>query len=94
MGIKKFIAAVIESLGLDEFENTGKKKSVKRLLEKLKARKEILDKTEKKKLSKKEKKELKEELAIITFQIKKGEKILAALNHTQEPKIEKNKKDT
>ncbi|GEM_PF-497790 len=93
MGIKKFIAAVMESLGLDEFENTGKKKSVKRLLEKLRARKTILDTTPKKKLDKKEKKELKEELAIITLQIKKGEKILNALNNTEDPKIEKNKKE-
>jgi hypothetical protein len=92
MGIKKFIATVIASLGLDEFENTGKKKSVKRLLEKLKARKEILNKVPKKKLDKKEKKELKEELTIITLQIKKGEKILDALNNKQDTDISKNKK--
>jgi len=93
VGIKKFINNVIESLGLDEFENTGKKKSVKRLLEKLKARKEILDKTPRKKLDKKEKKELKEELAIITLQIKKGEKILDTLTHVKDPKTSKNKKE-
>ena len=92
MGIKKFINGVKESLGLDEFENTGKKKSIKRLLEKLKAGKEILNKVPKKKLSKKEKKELKEELAIITLQIKKGEKILDGLN-LHESKNSKNKKD-
>ena len=33
MGIKKFINSVKESLGLDEFEKAGKKKSIKRLLE-------------------------------------------------------------
>ncbi len=80
MGIKKFIASVKESLGLDEFEKTGKKKSIKRLLEKLKSRKETLNKTPKKKLGKKELKELKEELAIISLQIKKGEKIWDELN--------------
>ncbi len=80
MGIKKFIESVKESLSLDTFEKTGKKKSVKRLLEKLRSRKEILDKVPKKKLDKKERKELKEELAIITLQIKKGEKILDELN--------------
>jgi len=80
MGVKKFIENVKESLGLDEFKKAGKKKSIKRLLEKLKSKKKILDKTEKKKLDKKEKKELKEELAIITLQIKKGEKILDELN--------------
>jgi hypothetical protein len=80
MGIKKFIESVKESLGLDEFEKVGKKKSIKRLLEKLRSRKEILDKVPKKKLSKKEKTELKEELAIISLQIKKGEKILDEFN--------------
>lgn len=80
MGIKKFINSVKESLRLDEFEKAGKKKSIKRLLEKLKSKKKILDKKEKKKLDKKEKKELKEELTIITLQIKKGEKILDELN--------------
>jgi hypothetical protein len=80
MGIKKFIESVKESLGLDEFEKAGKKKSIKRLLEKLKSKKEILNKVAKKKLGKKELKDLKEELAIITLQIKKGEKILNELN--------------
>ena len=80
MSIKKFIESVKESLNLDEFEKTGKKKSIKRLLEKLRSRKEILDKVPKKKLNKKEKKELNEELSIITLQIKKGEKILDELN--------------
>jgi hypothetical protein len=80
MGIKKFIESVKELLGLDEFEKTGKKKSIKRLLEKLRSRQEILNNTPKKKLDKKEKKELKEELNIITLQIKKGEKILNKLN--------------
>jgi hypothetical protein len=80
MGIKKFIESVKELLGLDEFEKTGKKKSIKRLLEKLRSRQEILNNTPKKKLDKKERKELKEELNIITLQIKKGEKILNKLN--------------
>ena len=48
--------------------------------EKLRSRKEILDKVPKKKLNKKEKKELKEELSIITLQIKKGENILDEFN--------------
>jgi len=80
MGIKKFIESVKELLGLDEFEKTEKKKSIKRLLEKLRSRQEILNNTPKKKLDKKERKELKEELNIITLQIKKGEKILNKLN--------------
>jgi cobalamin biosynthesis Co2+ chelatase CbiK len=80
MGIKKFLNSVKESLGLNKFEKTGKKKSIKRILEKLRARKEILNKVPKKKLNKKEKKELKEELVIISLHIKKGEKILDELN--------------
>ena len=93
MGIKKFIATVIESLELDEFENTGKKKSVKRLLEKLKARKEMINNIPKKKLDTKKKKDLKEELAIVTLQIKKGENILDELNKTAKSKKPKNKKE-
>jgi len=92
MGIKKFIATVIESLGLDTFEKTGKKKSVKRLLEKLRTRREILNAVPKKKLDKKGKRELKEELAIITLQIKKGEKIVTELNG-KDAKNTKNKKE-
>lgn len=92
MSIKKFIASVIESLKLDGFEKSGKKKSIKRLLEKLELRKEILNNTCKKKLNKKEKKELKEELAIITLQIKKGNKILDELN-AQNSKDNQTKKE-
>jgi len=92
MSIKKFIASVIESLKLDGFEKSGKKKSIKRLLEKLELRKEILNNTYKKKLNKKEKKELKEELAIITLQIKKGNKILDELN-AQNSKNNQTKKE-
>ena len=93
MGIKKFITTVRELLELDEFENSGKKKSIKRLLEKLKARREILNKALKKKLGKKEKKELKEELAIVSIQIKKAEKILDRLNKKKESKTSKNIKE-
>ncbi len=80
MGIKKFIENVKESLELDKFKNKGKKKSIKRLLEKLRSRKEILDKTPRKNLDKKELKALKEEKAIISLQIKKGEKLLKTFN--------------
>jgi len=79
---------------LDEFEKKGKRKSLKHLLEKLRSRQEILDKIPKKKLSKKEKKSYKEELAIISLQIKKGEEILEELTscHTKNTKGEKNGK--
>ncbi|MEA1953930.1 MAG: hypothetical protein U9O24_06025 [Campylobacterota bacterium] len=80
MGIKKFIENVKVSLNINEFEKTGKKKSIKRLLAKLRIREEILEKVPKKRLCKKELKALNEELAIISLQIKKGEKILDKLN--------------
>jgi len=97
MGIKKFIANVKEILELDEFENEGKKKSIKRLLKKLKNRRTELEKSIKKKTEKKVSKELKEELNIITMQIKKGEKILEELNsgnskNEKKPKGERNGK--
>lgn len=76
MGIKKFIESVKASLNLDEFEQKGKKKSIKRLLQKLESRKEILASAPKKKLNKKELEELKEEQKIIALQIKKGKKLL------------------
>ncbi|WP_179944229.1 hypothetical protein [Sulfurovum lithotrophicum] len=92
MDIKKFIESVKESLNLEGFEKKGKKKSLKRLLEKLKSRREILHKVPKKKLSKKERKAYEEELAIITLQIKKAEKILEELNgNTKNPKGEKSR---
>jgi len=80
MGIKKFINSVKKSLNLDKFEKDGKKKSIERLLEKLKSRKKILAKSIKEQQGEKEKKELREELAIITLQINKGEKILDKLS--------------
>ena len=80
MGIKKFINSVKESLGLDDTKKKNKKKSLECLLVKLKDKKEILENTNKKKLDLKEFKGLKEEKAIITLQIKKGEKILKELN--------------
>lgn len=92
MSIKKFIESVRNSLNLDGFEEKGKKKSIKRLLEKLELRKKILNNTAKKNLTKKEKKELKEELAIITLQIKKGNKLLDELN-TKKSNNTQTKKD-
>ncbi len=80
MSAKKFIQSVVGSLGLSDFEKSGKKKSIKSLLKKLNVKKVKLINSLEKKLEKKEKKELKEELEIITLQIKKGEKILEKLN--------------
>ncbi len=80
MGVAKFINSVKESLGLDEFKKKGKKKSITSLLKKLNARKEKIKKALDKKAEKKVVKELKEELVIISIQIKKGNKILDKFN--------------
>jgi len=79
VGIKKFIENVKSSLGLKDLKKEGKKKSLKDLLKKLNTRKKNITKLLKASLGKKEKKELKEELEIISLQIKKGKKILYKL---------------
>ncbi len=80
MSIIKFINRVKESLGLDDFEKSSKKKSIKSLLKKLNKRRENIVKSLKKKVNKKEKKELKEELEIVCLHIKKGKKLLKKLS--------------
>lgn len=76
MGFKKFIKQVKLTLGLDDYEVEGKKKSLKVLLKKLNERKRNIEKSLKNSL---ETKELKEELEIVSLQIKKGKKILNEL---------------
>ena len=80
MSIKKFIESVKASLNLNKFEQKGKKKAIKRLLQKLESRKEILARIHKKKLNKKDLKELREEQEIVDLQIKKGKKLLSDLD--------------
>ena len=75
MGIKKFIKKVKSTLGLNDYEIEGKKKSLKDLIKKLNSRKKSINKSLET-ANKKKKKELDEELKIITYQIKKGKKIL------------------
>jgi sortase (surface protein transpeptidase) len=79
MGFKKFIKKVKHTLGLNDYAVEGKKKSLKDLLKKLNKRKRSINKALKNPLDKKEKKELKEELEIVSLQIKKGKKILHEL---------------
>jgi hypothetical protein len=80
MSKKKFIQNVTEALGLDDFQASSKKKSIKILLKKLNSKKEVLEKKLEAKLEKKVKKELAEERDIIICHIEKGEKILKKLN--------------
>jgi len=77
MGIKKFIVRVQESF---QFDKLQKKESTKRLLVKLRARKETFKKIDKEKMGIKDLTEIKEDLAIITLQIKKGEDLLKKLS--------------
>lgn len=79
MGFKKFIKQVKHTLGLADYKVEGKKKSLKSLLKKLNERKRNINKSLKNTLEKKELKELKEELEIVSLQIKKGKKVLHAL---------------
>jgi len=77
MNIKKFINRVTKTLGIANFKTIGKKKSIKNLLKKLKKRRLKIYKSAKPKLSK----EQKEEIDIISLQIKKGKKLLNKLNY-------------
>ncbi len=79
MNIKKFIQSVGESLGLEEFKKSGKKKSVKNLVKKLKEKKEITENLLKTTLSAKEKEEKEEDLKIILCHLKKSNKIIDKL---------------
>ena len=79
MDINKFIKSVKSTLDLKGFNQEGKKKSLKELLKKLNRRKKSITELLKTSLDDKKEKELKEELAIVSLQIKKGKKILYKL---------------
>jgi hypothetical protein len=79
MGLKKFMKSVQSTLGLKNLKEESKKKSLKVLLKKLNSRKKSITALLKTPRDKKEENELKEELEIITLQIKKGKKILYKL---------------
>lgn len=81
MGIKKFIADVIQSLGLHHFVVSGKKKSVKTLLHKLKKRRLLIYRSFQNETDDKKINELQEELDIVSLQIRKGKKLLNKLNN-------------
>ncbi len=79
MDIKKFMKSVQSTLGLKDLKEESKKKSLKDLLKKLNKRKKSIIAQLKTPLDKKEEIELKEELEIVSLQIKKGKKILYKL---------------
>ena len=80
MGIKKFILLIKESFQFYKLQRTSKRESMERLLAKLRSKKETFNNMTKETLGKKDLEELKEDLAIITLQIKKGEHILEKLS--------------
>ena len=80
MGIKKLLVQVKASFQLARLPRTGKRESMQRLLAKLKDKQEKFNNITKENLGKKDLAELKEDLAIITLQIKKGEHILEKLS--------------
>ena len=86
MGVKSFINKVASNLGIDTFESSNKKKSIKELLKKLKKRRLELLKSMKKEKNKESLIQMQEDLDITSLQIRKGKKILNNL------KKEKNSK--
>jgi len=80
MGIKKLWVHLKVSLHSDRFKKASKRKSMQRLLAKLKSKKEICHNISKETLDKKDLADAKENLAILTLQIKKGEHILEKLS--------------
>ena len=80
MGIKKLLVQVKASFQLASLPRTRKRESMQRLLAKLKDKQERFNNISKESLGKKDLAELKEDLAIITLQIKKGEHILEELS--------------
>lgn len=79
MGIKKFIYNVAAYLELEHFVILGKKRAIKDLLKQLKKRRlKIFESIRQAPYD--DDAELQEELAVISVQIKKGEKILAKLH--------------
>lgn len=88
MSVKKFIKSVITSLGLGDYKVEGKKKAIKDLLKKLRKRKNSIKKLLQNSSDKSEKKELKEELAIVSLEIKKGKEILYRLYSKKQTKAD------
>ena len=80
MATKKFIKSVKSFLELKDFKKEGKKKSLEKLLKKLNTRKISVTNLLETSLGKKEKKELKENIKIISFHIRKGKKLLNDLS--------------
>lgn len=80
MGIEKPTIHSKASFIFNLFQKTSKKESMQRFLIKLRSRKEILNQKVKKSINENEIADLKEDLAIITLQIKKGEHILEKLS--------------
>lgn len=81
MSVKNFIINVVNSLGLHKFTVSGKKKSIKNLLKKLKKRRVLILKSLRDESDEKTLADLQEELDIISLQIHKGKELLNKLNH-------------
>lgn len=81
MGIKNFVKNVVQLLGLHHFVVSGKKKSVKNLLKKLKKRRLLIYRSFQEEKDPNKINELQEELDIVTLQIRKGKKLLNKLNN-------------
>ena len=80
MSFKKFLQNMIDIFNLEPDLEDGRKKSLKELIDKLKAKKKELKKQENTDMDKKAIKEMEEEIEILKLHIKKGKKILKKLS--------------
>lgn len=80
MGIKKLLVQIKASFQSGSLQERGKRESMERLLAKLRSRQKACNSISKEPLGKNDLAELKENLSIITLQIKKGEHILQGLS--------------
>ncbi|PIE45793.1 MAG: hypothetical protein CSA45_01650 [Gammaproteobacteria bacterium] len=79
MKIQEFISGAKDCLDLDDFSENKKRRAIKKLLRKLEKRRQKIKNLLQKRLSDRQRKEAKEELRIIRYHIKKGEKLLERL---------------
>ena len=79
MSVENFVKTVVSHLNIDDFTSSSKKKSIKTLLKKLKNKRLKILKQMKKEKEKERLAQLKEDLEIMSVQIKKGKKLINTL---------------
>lgn len=82
MGVKKFINSVLNSLNIENFKVSGKKKSLKNLLSKLKRRRVVILKKLDNEGDQDKRALIKEEFELISLHIQKGKEKLNELKNS------------